>query len=334
VEERLPFLAGAVLLPLACSAGTNGAGAGPSDASYRTDAPVDAGTEARNLDAGVDVWSLLDARGDAPDGTTASNDGEAGLSPGDAGPTGDGSGEAGVGDAGDMGLDDGGVGPDDARFFPTALNVTALPGGNGVLDLIALTLRKGPTGPELYAAMRNDDPVTCACDPGLSVELYDKSGQVMGTWIAGLNTIHFYDVVDAGMLASCVGPGDVTMAAFSGLPSDLAVDSVGYVVYRCPYFALDVVPIDAGFAVTQVTSAAGPEGGTVFTGTFVNGFDASVTDPSVTVFPVNSVGRPLGVATASGTGNVDAGGSWPFQTNAVDVPGASFVAYPSASGIQ
>lgn len=217
---------------------------------------------------------------------------------------------------------------DDALIVPEGLTVTALQGGNGVLDMIALTLRKGSSSTELYAALRNDDANILACDPGLSVELYDKSRQPMGTWIGGLHTTHFYELKDAGTIASCAGPGDVTMAALMDLPSDLVIDDVGYVVYRCPYFALDVVPID-GVAIGQVESVAA-NGGTAYAGTLVNEFDAAVSRPSVTVFPVDRVGRPLGVATASGTDDIPAGGRWHFQTSAVDASAADCASYPTA----
>jgi hypothetical protein len=226
-----------------------------------------------------------------------------------------------------------GEAPEDMLIVPAGLAVTALSGGNGVLDMIALTLRKGSSGTEIYAALRNDDASIKACDPGLSVELYDKSDQPIGTWIGGLNTTHLYEVPDSGMVASCVGPGEVTMAALTGLPADLVIDDVGTVVYRCPYFVLDVVPVD-GVAVGQLATVAS-DGGTAFAGTLVNDFDAAVISPSVTVFPVNTVGRPLGVASTGGdAGEIAAGGTWPFQTGTVDVPVVGYVAYPTANLLQ
>ena len=219
---------------------------------------------------------------------------------------------------------------DDAPIVPKGLTVTALQGGNGVLDLVALTLlHEGQGRTELYAALRNDDATILACDPGLSVDLYDNSGQPMGTWIGGLDTRHFYRLADAGTVASCVAPGDVTMAALTDLPADLAIDEVGTVVYRCPYFALNAAPVD-GLVVGQMESVS-IDVGTAYTGTLVNEFDAAVGNPSVQVFPVNAVGRPLGMATASGTNEIPAGESWQFRTNAVDTSAANYVAYPMAT---
>ena len=142
---------------------------------------------------------------------------------------------------------------DDALIVPEGLTVTALAGGNGVLDVIALTLRKGPSSTELYAALRNDGDVP-ACSAAVSVELFDEAEQSLAAGISGLLTQHFYRLTDgSGTIAACVGPGDVTMAAVMDLPSDIAIEDVEYIVYRCPYFALDVVPID-GLSISHVKS--------------------------------------------------------------------------------
>lgn len=218
---------------------------------------------------------------------------------------------------------------DDAPIVPEGLTVAALPGGNGVLELTGLTLRKGPSNTELYAALRNTGAIP-ACHAAISVELYDRAEQSLAAGISGLLTSHFYRLTDgSGTIAACVGPGDVTMAAITDLPADIVLEDVGYVIYRCPYFALDVVPI-AGLRIGQVGSVAG-SAGTAYTGTLVNGLDVTVSNPSVTVFPVNRVGRPLGVATASGTVELPPGGHWPFETNAVHTPAADQAAYPAAA---
>jgi hypothetical protein len=218
---------------------------------------------------------------------------------------------------------------DDARIVPEGLSVTALAGGNGVLDVIALTLRNGPTSTEVYAALKNVGDVP-ACSAAVSVELFDKIEQSLASGISGLLTQHFYRLTDgSGSIAACVGPGDVTMAAITDLPSDIAIEDVGYVVYRCPYFALDVVPID-GLTIGPVTRVAAAVG-TTYTGTLVNGLDVAVSNPSVTVFPVNRVGRPLGVAIGSGTVEIAPGGSWAFETNAVSAAGVDYFAYPAGA---
>ncbi|HTN83758.1 MAG TPA: hypothetical protein VL242_08735 [Sorangium sp.] len=241
---------------------------------------------------------------------------------------GDGGGAGSGGEAGG-GAGDGGDAGDDALIVPEDLTIMAVPGGNGVLDLIALTLRKGPTNTELYAALRNNGDAH-ACSAAVSVELYDKAQQSLAAGINGLLTQHFYRLTDgSGAIAACVGPGDVTMAAVLDLPSDIVIEDVGYVLYRCPYFALDVVPID-GLAISQVMAVKGGAG-TAYTGTLLNGFDVAVSTPSATVFSVSRVGRPLGVAIARGTAPIPPGGSWAFETNIVDTPGPVQAAYPAGA---
>ncbi|WP_433936461.1 hypothetical protein AB3662_17435 [Sorangium cellulosum] len=227
----------------------------------------------------------------------------------------------GAGAGGDIG--------DDALIVPEHLTVTALPGGNGVLNAIALTLRKGPASTELYVALRNDGDIP-ACHAAVAVDLYDKTQQSMAAGINGLLTQHFYRLTDgSGTIAACVGPGDVTMAAVTDLPSDLVIEDVGYVVYRCTYFALDVVPID-GLTISQVKAVPGGAG-TAYTGTLLNGLDVAVSHPSATVFSVSRVGRPLGVAIGSDTVQIPPGGSWAFETNTVDTPGPDHAAYPAGA---
>jgi hypothetical protein len=215
------------------------------------------------------------------------------------------------------------------RIFPDELSVTALAGGNGVLDLIALTLRKGPSGTELYAALKNNGERP-ACDAALAVELFDKAEQSIAAGIGALWTQHFYRLTDgSGSIAACAGPGDVTMASLTDLPVDIAIDDVGTVVYRCPYFALDVEPI-AGLSLDHVTSVTRGTG-SAYTGRFLNSLDVAVSNPSVAIFPVNRVGRPLGVATGSGTNEIPPGGSWAFETNSVDARAVDYVAYPTGA---
>lgn len=221
---------------------------------------------------------------------------------------------------------------DDALIVPEGLSVTALAGGSGVLDLIALTLREGPTSTELYAALRNVGDVP-ACNGAVSVELFDRTGQSLTSGVGGLHTQHFYRLTDgSGTIAACVGPGDVTMAAVTDLASDIVIEDVADIVYRCPYFALDVVPVD-GLTTSQVKSVAG-SAGTAYAGMLVNGLEVTVSNPSVTVFPVNRVGRPLGMATASDTVDLSPGGSWTFETSTVSaafVGSVDYVAYPAGA---
>jgi hypothetical protein len=221
------------------------------------------------------------------------------------------------------------AGGDAVRIAPEGLTVRALAGGNGVLEVIGLTLRQGSSNAEVYAALKNVGDVP-ACDAAFSIELFDDGEQPLGAGISGLRVSHFYRLKDdAQQIVSCVGPGHVAMAALTELPADIAIDDVGFIVYRCPYFALDVEPIE-GLTIRDVKSVTS-SAGTVYTGTLVNGFDRTVRRPAVTVFPVNRVSRPLGFATRDSDVEVPPGESWKFETAAVDAPGESWSAYPAAA---
>lgn len=220
-------------------------------------------------------------------------------------------------------------GGEDALIVPEDLRVTALAGGTGVLELIALTLRAGASGTAVYAALRNGGDVP-ACSAAFSIELFDAAEQSLAAGIGGLLTQRFYQLTDgSGEVAACVGPGDVSMASVTDLPSDLTVEEVAAIVYRCPYFALDVRPI-AGITVTGVKSET-DGAGSVYTGVFRNGLDVAVERPSVSVFATNRAGRPLDLAIASAAIAVPPGGTWSFETSSVDASASDYAAYPAGA---
>jgi hypothetical protein len=216
---------------------------------------------------------------------------------------------------------------DGAAFFPADLDVSAKPGGNGGLSVTALTLRRGPTHGELYAALLNDGS-TPACSPSFSVDLLDATEQPLGTGIGGLLVQRFYRLTDGSdTIAACVDPGDVAMVAITDLPAELLVEDVARVVYWLNYWVLELVPI-AGISFVDLR-AVSDETGTAYAGQLVNGFDVSLSRPSVAVFPLNDRGRPLGVVYGHASVEVPPGGSWNFVTDSVKDAGTDQAAYPT-----
>lgn len=206
--------------------------------------------------------------------------------------------------------------------------MTAKPGGCAPLELAALTLRRGTSSSELYAALKNTGNAA-ACSPAFSVELFDASEQFLATGLGGLLVQRFYRAADgSGSVAACVGPGDTTMVAITDLPSELVVENVGHVVYWCNYWAVDDVAVVAGISITDVRAVT-REDGVAYTGVLVNALELALSSPSVAIFPLNHGGRPLGVALGSGTDEVPPGGSWQFETNAVRDAGVDHAAYPA-----
>jgi hypothetical protein len=212
--------------------------------------------------------------------------------------------------------------PSAASIVPLGLEVEARPGGAGVFNLMALTLREG----ELLVALRNEGG-NPACSPSFSVELFDDGGQSLAVGGGGLLLRSFYRLTDgSGTLAGCVGPGEVSMAAIRDLPGEVAIKDVARIVYGLSYWNLQLTPV-GGISITTERSAAG-SGAVEFTGQLVNGLDVALTSPAVAIFSLDSQARPLGVAFARGAGEVAPGGNWDFETDPISDGGVDQTAYP------
>jgi hypothetical protein len=217
----------------------------------------------------------------------------------------------------------------DSPVVPEGLRVMALAGGTGVLEVAALTLQKAGTTTELLAALRNTGDVP-ACHAAFSVELFDGANQSLAAGITGLLTRQFYRRTDgSGTIAACVAPGERTMAAITDLPADLTIEDVRSIVYRTPYFALDVEPI-AGLRVEQIEKST-RNNQIAFTGTLKNSFDVSVDKPSVTIFPLTEAGRPIAVIQSTSDIHIPPNGEWRFETSPVDPPAADELAFPAGA---
>ena len=204
----------------------------------------------------------------------------------------------------------------------------AKPGGCGPLQLSALTLRRGPSSAELYAALKNNGNAL-ACSPAFSIDLFDASERFLATGLGGLLVQRFYRAAQGSdAVAACVAPGDTTRVAITDLPSDVALENVGQVVSWCNYWAVDDAVAVAGISITEVRAVT-REDGVAYTGALVNALEVGLGSPAVAVFPLNRAGRPLGVARDRGLSEVPPGGSWQFQTSAVHDAGVTHAAYPA-----
>ena len=217
---------------------------------------------------------------------------------------------------------------DDLLFVPEGLPNANVNGTDVGLVLAAFTLAQGATGPELFAAVRNDGDAP-ACQPGMTVDFYDQADQRVSSAGGVLQSGRLYQL-DDGTIIPCIAPGQTAMAAATALPDAIVIDELGHLEHLFPAFVLDgIVPV-AGLAVSGVAAVA-TDAGHVYTGQLTNGLDVTVRAPQVLVFPVNRVGRPLGVAMSRGTADLPAGGSRTFETSSVDTFGVDFVAFPVAS---
>jgi len=216
---------------------------------------------------------------------------------------------------------------DRLQVVPEGIAVSPRPGINSVFKVVALTLRQGSAGAELFAAVRNDGDVA-ACNPYFSAELHDKDDQTVGAGISGLMVRRFYRFTDGtDTIAGCVSPGDVTMVALTDLSLNTALEDVESIVYASGYWFLsDVIAID-GVSLAQV-EAVNRSGGVAYTGALVNGLDVAINHPTVAVFPLDALGRPLAVAYGGAMLEIPPGGTWDFETNSVGEAGVGFDAYP------
>jgi hypothetical protein len=238
-----------------------------------------------------------------------------------------GAGGSGLGGLGGLGGAAGAPG-DDRLVVPEGLSNMPLDGQGGPLTLVAYTLVPGATGPSLYAAVRNDGQ-TPVCEAGMTTFFFDKADQPVTDTATGLWMGRLYRMAPDVVLA-CVDPGQIAMAGSTDLPASIVIGELGYLKHRFPHFVVDgIQPVD-GLAVSRVETVT-TGAGSAYTGTLTNGLDVTVSNPSVRIFPVNRVGRPLGMASSSATSDIPPGGSWTFQTSTVDDLGASFVAYPTAA---
>jgi hypothetical protein len=235
--------------------------------------------------------------------------------------------ESARGDAG-QGLD-AGLDGDDRLFEPEGLPNSNQNGQDVGLALVAFTLVPGANGPSFYAAVQNVWS-TPLCEAGMMIDFYDTTGALVGSGASVLQSGRFYQLTDgSGAIIPCLEPGQIAMTGETGLPETIAIDQLGSLQHLFPSFNVEVTPV-GGLTVTGLEAiTSGP--GTAYTGTVVNDLAATLNDPSVTVFAVNRVGRPLGMATASTALALPPGGTWTFQTDAVDDPGVDQVAFATGT---
>jgi len=225
----------------------------------------------------------------------------------------------------------GGASGDDRLFVPEGLPNTPWEGEVGVaLKMIASTLVEGPTGGALFHAAVKNDGATPACNAGMMIDFIDKAGQTVATVGTALLSKQLYRFSADAVLA-CIDPGEVAMAAVTNLPAELVIGELATLKHTFPTFGVDGIVALGGLSVSDVrVQAVTPGDASTYTGTLTNPLDVVARNPSVTIFPVNRVGRPLGAATSSATIDVPPGGSWSFETTTVTDVGVDYAAYPSA----
>lgn len=340
---RRPSVARCLLALIALGCGRSAGDGDPAVAATSPDGP--------------EVTHAGGSGGSAGDGTNAAGSGGASLggATGTAagGPTGGNpptggagtAGAAGTATAGDSGSSTADAGPDGGirtdpnalAFVPEQLEVMNLSGENTGFEVVALTLAATPDGPVLYATLQNDRDIS-GCDAAASFELFDDDGVSVGAWVGALFSEQLFRRTDgSGGLIACIEPGQRATVALVDLPAELAIDDVRTALYQLTYFDRSILPFELepvdDVTVTGLT-AVEHDPGFGFTGQLENRLDVPLEEATVTVFPLNALGRPLGMATTPTAMSVEPGQSWSFETTAVvgtGITGVELVAYATGT---
>lgn len=206
-------------------------------------------------------------------------------------------------------------------------------GSSGAFKLLALTLQQRGGQTEVYLALRNDGEAP-ACTAAFSVALLDSNADTLATGTRGLPARQFYrfklDESAEPTVASCVAPGEVTMGAILDLdlePRESGLDGIALTYWLTYWNLMDLTPLPGSVTLEDVKTVMRSDG-LAYTGELVNDLVDEPRAATVSVFPVNRVGRPLGVAYSQGSDEVPPGGRWQFETTTVPEAGTGFAAYP------
>lgn len=321
------LVSGSATLMLLAACSTSGGGAAANSAPDASPTvPVAGDTAAR--DAAVTLTPMGDAEVSKPStaGTGASD-----VSSVDAAPTDASTRDAATGPV----VDDGpcGRGPVTnsaaSLYEPPDLPNVSLDGEGGALTVYSSTLRAGPNGLELYAGIcHHGDALLCSV--ALQVEFYDQADQLIGTASGAVQSGRIYEFSQSPYPISCVAPGQTAMAALTSLPEGMTIADIKSIGHRFPaFFIEDAVPL-AGVRVTAV-EAVKTIAGSFFRGMVVNDSDEVMSDPVVSVFPLNEVGRPLGNVAGSVILEVPPGGTAEFETDVISDSGVELIAFATAT---
>lgn len=224
----------------------------------------------------------------------------------------------------------GGMTADAELFVPSRVGFSELADEGEGVDVVAATLGVGMTGHlELLLALFNGGD-TGACSGGVGIEFFDVNEQSLGTTEAIMYGAGLYRADDLNQVVGCVDPGQRGMAAATNINAGIELEDVAFVVYHFTYFSTEfftggLTPLTQFTVdhVMRVESAAGSG----FSGVLRNGLEATVEEPTVVVFALDAVGRPVATASVTREAPLLPDEQWEFLTSPVINPGVGEVAY-------
>jgi hypothetical protein len=236
------------------------------------------------------------------------------------------------GSAGDGVAGSGGSSPSDTTLFspdiPRQYVGTVIEPG---MEIIALTIREDEYSDAVWLAAVENTSTDALCAVNMDVTFLDSGGAEIASG-SGILEVPLHRGSDGtGSLVRCLGPGQIgmTVGAYTLQAED--VPNVASMNYDFGALILvDAVPTN-DITVTGVQIVDQGSGRYQFTGALNNDSTTPVTNPSVSIFGVNSVGRPLAEAGDIELTTVSAGSAWQFSTTSFSVPVEDYVAFPDAT---
>jgi len=278
---------------------------------------------------------------------TAGSNAAPGGSAGKGGQTGGGAGQTGVGGTGVSGTGVGGAGDGlagDGQGGAAEAGATAFvpdvpeqyvgkiltPG----MEVVAHTARETTTSKEWLMAVKNTGTDhLCAID--VSFSFLDSAGTKLGgATLVPLDIPLERGSNGSGGLTSCLAPGKIGMLKETLSLQDVDISKIAKVTHEFGALILtDAAPTD-DIKVSNIAPVSAGVSGLVFSGSLLNNGTTGVKNPSVAIYGVNAVGRPLFSSEAIELVTIAAGSSWAFKTiDKFDEPFADFAAYPRVSDL-
>lgn len=199
------------------------------------------------------------------------------------------------------------------------------------IEVLAFTLREDDVFGEQYlVAFRSTsvDRELCAID--VTTRFFDSGGASVALAQGSVETP--IARAASGGLTNCLGPGQLGMqAAPLELMDGARLSDITSARWELAATERTDVVASTELEVTNVAAVPTGFGGYEYTGQLQNRTSSSVNDPSVSIFGVNAVGRPLFESSDVELTTIAPSSAWTFQTTpSFDEPHAGFVAFLEA----
>jgi hypothetical protein len=216
------------------------------------------------------------------------------------------------------------VADDGKPFVPDDIKYSIVEGGRA-LTLLSATVINDATGVYWFIAVRNDEAVPI-CIPQVNAAFTDamaSSNSAGGQTVIMIQGPMYQS--DAGA-HPCLMPGSIGMGvqAVSGLDSTPKITAIEYQPRGYPSPEAMKLP---DLAVEGVKISDDAMGRKLVTGTVANHGTGPASGPELTIFTVDSGGRPFDAGYARSMTDLAAGSSWPFQVT-IRTPFNKYVAVP------